>query len=152
MDGSSCRRLGGAIVDVWHCDAFGVYSGVVDGRESDLRGRNFLRGYQITDANGLADFLTIYPGWYAGRAVHIHFKIRNEPTARSRYEFISQLYFDEQITDQVHMSAPYNSRGRPATRNNDDFLFRNGGKQLIPKFSKNGQGYEAVFEIGLRFG
>jgi protocatechuate 3,4-dioxygenase beta subunit len=137
---------------VWHCDAFGAYSGVGDGRESDLRGRKFLRGYQITDTKGLADFRTIYPGWYEGRAVHIHFKIRSERAAGSQYEFTSQLYFDESITDQVHMSAPYNSRGRRATRNNDDFLFRNGGKQLIPKLSKSAQGYEATFEIGLRLG
>jgi protocatechuate 3,4-dioxygenase beta subunit len=123
-----------------------VYSGVADSGG----GKTFLRGFQITDAEGIAEFLTIYPGWYEGRAVHIHFKIRSEPAARSRYEFTSQLYFDESITDQVHMSAPYDSRGRRATRNNDDFLFRNGGKQLIPKLSKNGQGYEAIFDIGLR--
>ena len=73
---SACTPLQGAQVDIWHCDALGVYS--------DVSGNsgNFLRGYQVTDANGQAQFTTIYPGWYRGRAVHIHFKIRTTGTNR----------------------------------------------------------------------
>jgi protocatechuate 3,4-dioxygenase beta subunit len=150
IDGTSCRPFQASVVDVWHCDAPGIYSGVREDRESDLRGRKFLRGYQITNAKGIADFLTIYPGWYEGRCVHIHFKIRGESSAGRRYELTSQLYFPDSVTDQVHRSAPYNSRGRRAVLNEDDFLFRSGGKQLIPKLSKTRQGYEAIFDIGLR--
>jgi protocatechuate 3,4-dioxygenase beta subunit len=150
IDGASCDRLGGAVVDVWHCDALGVYSGVRENSRSDARGRKFLRGYQITNASGIAEFLTIYPGWYEGRAVHIHFKIRTEPATRRRYEFTSQLYFEESITDQVHMSPPYSSRGRRTTMNDDDFIFRSGGKQLMPRLTKSAQGYAATFDIGIR--
>jgi protocatechuate 3,4-dioxygenase beta subunit len=149
--GGSCAPLAGANVDVWHCDALGVYSDVRD-RSFDTRGRKFLRGYQITDAKGMAQFLTIYPGWYEGRAVHVHFKIRSEDAARRGLEFTSQLYFDESITDQVYNSALYNSKGRRTTTNDSDLIFRRGGKQLIPMLTKDAQGYRAKFDIGLQIG
>ena len=151
VSGASCSALSGAIVDVWQCDALGVYSDVRDmNAEFDTRGKKFLRGYQTTDANGIAEFLTIYPGWYPGRAVHIHFKIRSESSSRRGLEFTSQLYFDESITDEVHKRSPYNSKGRRSTTNDADFPFRRGGKQLIPSLAKDAQGYAAKFEIGLQ--
>jgi protocatechuate 3,4-dioxygenase beta subunit len=151
ISGNSCSPLGGAIVDVWQCDALGLYSGVRDMNAGfDTRGKKFLRGYQSTDESGLAEFLTIYPGWYPGRAVHIHFKIRTDPRLRPAREFISQLYFDESITDQVHQQAPYNGKGRRRTTNDADFIFRRGGKQLIPRVTKDPHGYGAKFEIGLQ--
>jgi protocatechuate 3,4-dioxygenase beta subunit len=151
VSGSSCSPLGGAIVDIWQCDALGVYSDVRDMNAGfDTRGKKFLRGYQMTDEKGIAEFLTIYPGWYPGRAVHIHFKIRNDPGSRRFQEFVSQLYFDEAITDQVHKEAPYNSKGRRSTSNDTDFIFRRGGKQLIPTLTKDSHGYAAKFEIGLQ--
>ena len=67
---NSCTPLTSAYLDVWHCDAAGVYSDVSG------NSRRFLRGYQITNAAGVAQFTTVYPGWYSGRAVHIHFKLR----------------------------------------------------------------------------
>src|SRR5690349_5973607 len=84
--GDACQPLAGAQVDIWHCDADGVYSD-----EGDAIGRKFLRGYQITDARGEAHFATIYPGWYARRTVHIHFKIRTQPAAEHGFDFTSQL-------------------------------------------------------------
>jgi protocatechuate 3,4-dioxygenase beta subunit len=113
-------------------------------------GKKFLRGFQLTSANGVAEFLTIYPGWYAGRAVHIHFKIRTDPGLGRAHEFTSQLYFDESITDKVHAQAPYNSKGRRSTLNDKDFIFREGGKQLMPVLTKDAQGYAAKFDIGLQ--
>ena len=74
----ACTPLANALVDMWHCDALGVYSDV---SSQNTLGQRFLRGYQVSDANGQVQFLTIYPGWYAGRAVHIHFKVRTEPAA-----------------------------------------------------------------------
>jgi protocatechuate 3,4-dioxygenase beta subunit len=94
-------------------------------------------------------FNTIYPGWYEGRAVHIHFKIRTDSASRGR-EFTSQLYFDETVTDQVHQQSPYNRHGRRTILNNDDFSYRRGGKQLMPALSRDSQGYTAKFEIGLQ--
>ena len=147
--GAACTPLSGAIVDVWHCDAAGVYSGVRDD-QFDSRGKKFLRGYQQTNANGNAEFLTIYPGWYEGRAVHIHFKIRAAGQGTRANEFTSQLYFDERVNDQVFTQAPYDrKRGRRVT-NDADFLFRRGGKELLLAPEKNAQGYQAKFDIGLQ--
>jgi len=145
----TCNPLSGAIVDIWHCDALGAYSDVRDAG-FDTRGKKFLRGYQTTNADGLVEFLTIYPGWYEGRAVHIHFKIRADGASRRVYEFTSQLYFDEAITEHVHKQAPYNSKGRRTTVNEADFIFRRGGKQLLLVPTKNSQGYAAKFDIGLK--
>lgn len=147
--GGSCAPIVGAIVDVWHCDALGVYSDVRD-HSFDRRGKKFLRGYQTTDAKGIAQFLTIYPGWYEGRAVHIHFKIRGDTASRRGFEFTSQLYFNDSITDQVFKQEPYNGKGGRRTLNDADFLFRRGGKQLIPALTKEPQGYAAKFDIGLQ--
>jgi protocatechuate 3,4-dioxygenase beta subunit len=97
VSGSACTALSSAVVDVWHCDALGVYSHV-----DNTRGQKFLRGFQTTDASGTAKFTTIYPGWYQGRAVHIHFKIR--PTSSS--EFTSQLFFDDALSTQVFAQSP----------------------------------------------
>jgi len=146
---AACEPVSGAIVDVWHCDALGVYSDVRDQR-FDTRGKKFLRGYQLTDAKGIAQFLTIYPGWYEGRAVHVHFKIRTDGASRRGFEFTSQLYFDESTTDQVVKQAPYNGKRGHRTTNDADFLFRRGGQQLIPAVSKDSQGYIARFDIGLQ--
>ena len=151
ITGASCSPLSNAVVDIWQCDALGAYSDVRDMNAGfDTRGKKFLRGYQITDANGIAEFLTIYPGWYPGRAVHIHFKIRNDPATRRAEEFVSQLYFDESITDQIHKQSPYNGKGYRTTTNDKDFGYRSGGKQLMPTLTKDANGYAAKFEIGLQ--
>jgi len=147
--GTACTPLRGAMVDVWHCDAAGVYSDVRDGR-FDSRGKQFLRGYQQTNVNGNAEFLTIYPGWYEGRAVHIHFKIRSAAQGARAQEFTSQLYFDESVNDQVFKQAPYNSKRGRRVMNDADFLFRRGGKELLLASTKDAQGYTAKFDIGLQ--
>src|SRR5438034_4094285 len=104
LSGAGCSPLAGAQVDVWHCDAAGRYSDV---RGSATSGQQFLRGYQIADAAGNAQFLTIYPGCYGGRAVHVHFKIRAGPAAARSHAFTSQLYFDEALTQRVYSVEPY---------------------------------------------
>ena len=117
---------------------------------ADSRGKKFLRGYQVTDEKGTASFLTVYPGWYEGRAVHVHFKIRTSASAKPGFDFTSQLYFDDSVTDQVHNLAPYQSKGRRTVTNDRDGIFRRGGKQLIPELIKDERGYLAKFAIGLR--
>jgi protocatechuate 3,4-dioxygenase beta subunit len=105
----ACQPLANAQVDIWHCDATGIYSDVRD-RNRDTTGQKFLRGHQTTDAGGGTRFTTIYPGWYGGRAVHIHFKVRT-PGANGRIdEFTSQLYFADELTDRVHALVPYSAR------------------------------------------
>jgi protocatechuate 3,4-dioxygenase beta subunit len=149
IDGRACAPLSGAIVDVWQCDALGAYSDVRD-MSRDTRGKKFLRGYQVTNTDGIAEFLTIYPGWYQGRTVHIHFKIRTVAGSKQAYEFTSQLYLDETITDQVHKQTPYNSRGQRTTTNSTDSLFRRGGRELTLALIGDVQGYTTKFDIGLQ--
>jgi protocatechuate 3,4-dioxygenase beta subunit len=149
FSGVGCRPLEGATIDVWHCDALGVYSDASDPSFS-TKGKKFLRGYQVTDAAGQAKFTTIYPGWYQGRAVHIHFKIRPAASGAPPTEFTSQLYFDDSLTDRVHAQAPYAQKGQRTLRNAGDSIFRGGGDQLILDTKQSGAGYAATFDIGLQ--
>lgn len=141
---SACTPLAGVQVDIWHCDAYGIYS---DTTELGMQtvGQKFLRGYQITDENGTAHFTTIYPGWYGGRAVHIHFKMRTG----DGYDFTSQLFFDESLTDEVFAQTPYNSRGERTLRNDNDGIFGQSGGQMMLTVNEVDSGYAAVFDIAL---
>lgn len=125
-----CTPLAGAQIDMWHCDALGSYSDVED-RGSTTEGEKWLRGYQVTNEFGLAEFITIYPGWYPGRAVHIHFKIRTDPDSELGYEFTSQLFFPEEITDIMHSQEPYASKGYRNTLNSTDGIYGSEGDQLL---------------------
>ncbi|WP_341528005.1 intradiol ring-cleavage dioxygenase [Nostoc sp. UHCC 0302] len=148
INSTGCKPFAGAIVDIWHCDALGVYSDVNDPSFNTV-GKKFLRGYQVTDANGTVQFTTIYPGWYQGRTVHIHFKVRTAATSGQHYEFTSQLYFDDSITDQVHTQKPYADKGKRTLRNADDGIFKDGGDKLLLTLSKTSQGYATTFDIGV---
>jgi len=147
IDGSSCAPLMDAIVDIWHCDAMGVYSDATD-RSFNTVGKKFLRGYQVTDANGTVEFVTIYPGWYPGRTVHIHFKIRTNSASEQSYEFTSQLYFDDALTDQIHAQRPYAAKGQRTLKNDRDGIFQGGGEQLMLQLAKEAKGYVGRLNIG----
>ena len=150
-----CRPIQGAMVDVWQCDAAGLYSGVTDQTVGfDTVGQKFLRGHQVTDAAGAARFTTIYPGWYPGRTVHIHFKVRAPAAAQgggegAAYEFTSQLFFDEALTDRVFARAPYAAKGKRDTTNASDRIYGEGGSQLLLAVADEGPGYRATFDVGL---
>jgi protocatechuate 3,4-dioxygenase beta subunit len=145
--GGECSALPNALVDMWHCDALGVYSDV---SAQNTIGQKFLRGYQVTDEGGNVQFTTVYPGWYQGRAVHIHFKVRTTPAASSGLEFTSQLFFDESLTDVVHAQAPYNTKGRRDTTNASDGIYQGGGSQVLIPLSASSGGYAGTFNIGVR--
>lgn len=146
---AGCTPVVGAIVDVWHCDAAGVYSDATDPSFRTV-GKKFLRGYQVTDANGSVQFTTIYPGWYPGRTVHIHFKVRANDKSGRGQELTSQLYFDDALTDRIHAQSPYAGKGPRTVKNHRDGLFRSGGGQLMLSPVQSGQGYAATFDIGLQ--
>ena len=149
LNAGACQPLPGAQVDIWHCDAQGIYSDVQDPGFSTI-GQKFLRGYQITDARGEARFVTLYPGWYPDRTVHIHFKIRTALVVQRRFEFTSQLYFDDGLTDRVHADPLYAAKGPRTARNQHDWIFRRGGDQLMLAPTSAADGYAASFAIGLQ--
>jgi protocatechuate 3,4-dioxygenase beta subunit len=147
---SACTPLTSAYLDVWHCDSTGTYSDVSGSS------RQFLRGYQVTDANGVAAFTTIYPGWYSGRAVHIHFKLRLYAGSSKTYEFTSQFFFDDTLTDSVYTQSPYSSRGSRNTRNASDGIYNslstNDKAGLTLQTSKTADGYAGVINLGVSVG
>jgi protocatechuate 3,4-dioxygenase beta subunit len=134
---SGCAPLAGVRVDIWHADANGDYSDV-----GAQRGQRFLRGYQVTDASGKVAFRTIYPGWYPGRAVHIHIK------ARGAREFTSQLFFDDAVNEKVMAQAPYNTRGTRFVRNARDGIFR-GRSAIVVDLVPEAMGYAGKATLGL---
>jgi protocatechuate 3,4-dioxygenase beta subunit len=141
----SCSSLEGAKVEIWHCDAEGVYSDVSD-PGFNTEGEKFLRGYQVTDGNGQATFNTIYPGWYLGRTVPIHFKVHDDTSDQSAV-FTSQLFFDDSLSDQVLAQEPYASKGQRDTLNSTDRIF---DEQLLLDVTQANEGYAANFNIGLQ--
>jgi protocatechuate 3,4-dioxygenase beta subunit len=148
LTGSSCSNLQGVFVDVWHCDALGLYSDV---NPNGTVGQKFLRGYQTTDANGAVQFTTIYPGWYQGRAVHIHFKIRNALSSSSSLEYTSQLFFPESLNTTVHAQQPYAAKGQRDTLNQNHGIYQGGGSQLLLAPVASGGGYAATINLALQF-
>jgi protocatechuate 3,4-dioxygenase beta subunit len=143
-DGSACVPMADVVVDVWHCDALGVYSGV-----SGNSG-NFLRGFQRTDTNGKASFTTVYPGWYTGRAVHIHFKIRTDADSSAGFEFTSQLFFDDDFSKQVYSSGVYAQKGPQDVPNASDQIYNQSGGQTLLTVTQEGDGYNATFPIAVQ--
>ena len=139
VNASTCRPIAGAKVDVWHANALGVYSGVQGNTGT------FMRGVQPTNAHGLALFETVYPGWYTGRAVHIHVKVH----LGGNVVHTGQLFFPDSLTDGVYTKAPYSTRPGRDTRNATDAIFRNGGSRSMLKLSRSGSGYVGAISLGV---
>src|SRR5258706_13803985 len=157
VDGSTCTPLKGAQVDIWHCDAAGLYS---DEAANNTQGKKFLRGYQVTDDNGLVNFTTIYPGWYRGRTVHIHVKVRTfSADGKQSYAFNSQFFFDETLSDEVYAQAPYSARGKRDTTNATDMVFTGSdqgsadphdiGEKMLITLTKDADGYTSKVNMGV---
>jgi protocatechuate 3,4-dioxygenase beta subunit len=155
-DNGSCIPLSDTNVDIWHANSQGVYSGVQDAGTGQ---NNFLRGYQMTNDNGTVQFTTIYPGWYEGRAIHIHIKVRNFEGPNETLGWTSQFYLNNSINEQVHTQPPYSNHGSVDLKNEEDFIYtgpstdglikNNTGKHLMINLKDDGQGYIGTFNIGV---
>ncbi|GLS88103.1 twin-arginine translocation pathway signal protein [Cypionkella aquatica] len=123
---ADCTPIAGARVDVWHCDALGVYSGVKNlGGGADTEGQTFLRGTQLTDFAGVVQFETIFPGWYPGRTTHLHYKVFLDV----KTVLTSQIFFDETLNDEIYAEHP--AYARPTARsvkNVDDGIAADAGQ------------------------
>jgi protocatechuate 3,4-dioxygenase beta subunit len=156
VDDGSCTPIKGAQVDIWHANSQGVYSSVND---QGTMGKKFLRGYQVTDDNGNVQFTTIYPGWYQGRAIHIHVKVSTFEGPEKTLEWTSQFYLSNSINEQVHTQPPYSNHGLPDITNEQDGIYigastdglveSNSGKHLMLDLTKEGQFYSGTFNIVL---
>lgn len=115
-----CEPVPGAAVEIWHCDASGDYSAFTDrgGGKDEGKDSTFLRGTQTAGADGIAEFLSIVPGWYAGRAVHVHLRVHLD----GGLVLTSQMYFDPAHLAGVYGSEPYLEFGPPDTSNEDDAI------------------------------
>ena len=121
-DATSCEPIENAVVEIWHCDALGIYSGFVAASTGSGSGRDdetFLRGAQVTNGNGIVQFKTVYPGWYRGRTVHIHAMVHLDRSSL----LTSQLYFDDEFTERIHAVAPYSQAAGRDTFNSNDSIF-----------------------------
>jgi len=146
LQGGVCSPVEGGYVDIWHCSATGAYSDVSAGAGNpNTLGQRWLRGYQVTDAHGSARFLTVYPGWYQGRTVHIHFRVRKFSGATVTFNFVSQLYFEDAISNAIYAStAPYSSRtNRNPASNAQDNIYR---PSLLLRMSRNRDHVVASFQ------
>ena len=141
VDANGCTPVEGAAVDVWHADAGGDYSAFGNsGADS-----TFLRGIQRTDADGAVTFETIYPGWYQGRAVHIHVKVVVDGTE----VHTGQLFFADDASERVFTATPYSSRGDGWLRNAEDGIYANGGDQSLVSLRAGAGRYTGSLTMGI---
>jgi protocatechuate 3,4-dioxygenase beta subunit len=123
VDVATCTPIPNAVVDVWHTDAGGLYSGYNQPGGNTV-GMEFMRGIQFTDANGEAAFATVFPGWYPGRTTHIHFKVRFQQASQTA-SVVSQLFFPQATINTVYATqAPYSTRGLNPTTNASDGTYQ----------------------------
>ena len=194
VDATTCKAIPNALVDIWHCDGIGFYSGYPDvnpngGMDGHLLPREgfppptngqrqmpphdhrdsmrydrppreggmheeptapeetFLRGVQVTDHEGLVKFISIYPGWYAGRAIHIHCKI----FLKEQLAVTTQLYLPQAINNEVHAdNDPYQKRFPIPLSNEDDMIYRNGGQSTTLRAQKTESKVIAELTIGIQ--
>jgi protocatechuate 3,4-dioxygenase beta subunit len=144
-DAQSCEPIANAVVDIWHCDAGGLYSGFEAASQGGPGGgrsdeERYLRGAQVTNADGIVEFLTVYPGWYRGRTTHIHTKVHLDRTTL----LTTQLFFDEEVTAAVYEADPYAAnRGRDVF-NDGDGIF---SEELVLDLSREGEEHVGVISF-----
>jgi protocatechuate 3,4-dioxygenase beta subunit len=138
---SNCSAVSGANVEIWHVDAAGDYS-----QYGSQATQTFLRGIQTTNANGEVTFTTIYPGWYQGRATHIHVEV----TIGGRSAKVTQIAFPEAVNNSVHATGAYASRGSNPMSNAADGIFADSlSSELVTPSGSTASGYTATFQLGV---
>ncbi|MFI6033907.1 intradiol ring-cleavage dioxygenase [Streptomyces sp. NPDC051315] len=167
-----CTPVPGAAVEIWHCDAWGYYSGYTtanpggsapaeseDGSTAD--DNTYLRGYQIANANGVVTFETIFPGWYTPRTCHIHLKVhtggqKEDGTYEGgRVNYTGQLFFADDIAEEIFTLQPYAQHSGSYTRLDDDMVYDGGGASggLLTlervKKADASKGYRGFLTIGI---
>jgi protocatechuate 3,4-dioxygenase beta subunit len=152
INAKTCKLIKGAAVDIWHADAIGKYS---DESSNGTSGQTWLRGVQLTASSGLAEFRTIYPGFYQGRTPHIHVKVHIGGSASGskysggRVSHTGQLYFAESVSDQVYRLAPYTQDPNRLTRHSADRIYTGqGGSKSTIKLSRRGSSLRAQGLLG----
>ncbi|MEV7283786.1 intradiol ring-cleavage dioxygenase [Streptomyces sp. NPDC093252] len=161
VDADSCVPLSGAMVELWHCDALGEYSGFVgaNGHDGPDNGR-FLRGGLRTDAQGAAEFTTVFPGWYGDRCVHIHIKVHTDVELTDDDSFeggeelhTGQLFFPEDITEEVSALPVYAENTGSRTALDDDQFYDGGGATSgLLTLAPLGEGYRGSLTVGVQRG
>ena len=148
VEAGSCAAIDKVRIDVWQCDALGLYSGYARQETGSATGETFLRGTQFTDAEGWVAFDTIYPGWYPGRTPHIHFKVILD----NKDLVTGQLYFPDPISENVYATrSPYRERKQEReTVNANDFVFiEQRGADTVADIEETGGSYRASLAIGI---
>ncbi|MFI1563775.1 intradiol ring-cleavage dioxygenase [Streptomyces sp. NPDC020490] len=165
VDDDTCAPLSGALVEIWHCDALGEYSGYVGNNgHNEPDDGTFLRGGVLTDSSGVANITTIYPGWYRGRCVHIHVKVHTNVTLTSDGSFTGgqeihtgQLFIDESITAKVAAVSPYSTNTVTRTTLAQDGIYDDGGASsglltMTALGSSTSSGYTGTLTLGVEQG
>lgn len=138
---AACAAVSGAAVEIWQCDSAGNYS-----QYGSQAGQTYLRGLQTTNANGEVVFTTIYPGWYQGRATHIHVEVTSGGVSRK----VTQIAFPENVNSAVYATGVYASRGSNPTSNANDNVFSDGfASELVTPTGDPAGGYAATFQVGV---
>jgi len=140
--GEACVPVRDAAVELWNCDAQGLYSALPQ-RTGDTTGLTFCRGTQVPAGDGGVDSLPIYPGWYRTRTPHLHVRV----SLGNAEVLTSQLYFDDEVTAQVFAAEPYLSHTGRDTFNESDHMF---DPSTLVALSPEAEGHLALLNVGIR--
>ncbi|UJR36302.1 hypothetical protein I4U23_029031 [Adineta vaga] len=164
IDTNNCSPLVGALVDLWHCDSIGIYSHYIAASQGIQNSVNdnqtFFRGLALTNVNGIATFDTIYPGWYEGRATHIHLKVHVGMNVTSNtsgtysgghVSHTGQLFFNDTLTDSVALLSPYSTHTIVRTRNSEDNIYAssNGSVTIVSITQNSVMNYSGTVTVGV---
>ena len=162
QDAKTCEPIAKADVEIWHCDAGGVYSGFEQASQGGPGGggppgsqqgptdtKRYLRGHQRSDSAGRVRFLTVFPGWYRGRTPHIHLKVH----VGGNVVHTGQVFFNERTTAAVYRQAPYRSHGQPDTSHAEDNIYAQAGRsRAVLRLKRRGRtkkGYRGTITLGV---